>query len=251
MTDQIIVTESTDYTAADGATVSTYLARPAASGPVPGIVMLYEFWGMLEVPGGGPHMREVAQRFARAGYAAAVPDYYAARGQQPTMEGGVISGGPSDEQADADLCEATRWLAAQPFVQGQQVGVIGWCGGGRHALFLAARCLDVAAAVGFYGPPVNRANRSGPSPIDVVPHIHCPMLLGFGETDHVIPVEVVRQLEAELQRSQVEHELHIYPGAGHAFMNDQRDSYNADAAQVAWGRVMNFFARHLRPGGAA
>jgi carboxymethylenebutenolidase len=240
-----ILTSTEAYTAADGATISTYLARPAASLPGPGIVMLYEFWGMLEVPGGGPHMRDVAQRFARAGYAAAVPDYYAARGQQPTMEGGVISGGPPDEQADDDLCRGVRWLAAQPFVAGQRVGVIGWCGGGRHALFLAAGCAEVAAAVGFYGPPINRPGRPGPSPIDVVQHITCPVLLGFGAEDHVIPVPVVQQLEAELARSGVRHALHIYPEAGHAFMNDQRDSYNPRAASDAWQRVLDFFGREL------
>ena len=67
------------YTASDGATVNTFEARPNGDGPFPAMVMAYEFWGMLEVPAGGPHMRDVAQRFAQAGYVAIVPDYYAAR----------------------------------------------------------------------------------------------------------------------------------------------------------------------------
>ena len=97
-------------------------------------------------------MRESAQRFAAAGYVAAVPDYYAARGQQPTMEGGTIVGSPSDEQSTSDLCDAVHWLQAQPYVDAERVGVIGWCGGGRQALFLAAKCPGVRAAAAFYGP---------------------------------------------------------------------------------------------------
>lgn len=159
-----VIAESTSYPASDGAAVTTYLARPAEGGPFPAILMCYEFWGMLEVPGGGPHMRDVAQRFAREGYVAAVPDYYATRSQQPTMEGGVISGGPGDEEAGEDLCEGVRWLQSQPFVRNGPVGVIGWCGGGRQALFLAARCPGIGAAATFYGPPVNRATRTGRRP---------------------------------------------------------------------------------------
>lgn len=224
--------------------MSTYLARPGGDGSFTAILMCYEFWGMLEVPGGGPHMRDVAQRFAREGYVAAVPDYYATRGEQPSMEAGVISGGPPDDEAGRDLCEGVRWLQSQPFVRKGPVGVIGWCGGGRQALFLAARCPEVGAAATFYGPPVNRATRTGPSPIDVVPDIHCPVFGAYGEDDHALPIATARQLEAELSRHGVPHEMRYYP-AGHAFMNDQRDSYNKAAALDAWTGVLDFFRRNL------
>ena len=239
-----VIAESTSYQAPDGASVATYLARPAGAGTFPAILMCYEFWGMLEVPGGGPHMRDVAQRFAREGYVAAVPDYYATRGEQPTMEGGVISGGPPDEEAIRDLCTGVGWLQSQPFVRRGPVGAIGWCGGGRQTVFLAARCPEVGAAATFYGPPVNRATRTGPSPVDVVPDVHCPVFGAFGEEDRAIPIATARQLEAELARHGVTHEVHYYP-AGHAFMNDQRDSYNEAAATDAWRRVLDFFGRHL------
>src|SRR5579871_3367505 len=150
------ITADVRYLASDGVPIHSYLARPEGEGRYPGILMCYEFWGMLEVPAGGPHMREVAQRFAAAGYVALVPDYYAARGQQPSMEGGTIVGGPPDEQADRDLCDAVHWLQQQPFVDAHNIGVIGWCGGGRHALYLAARCPEVRAVASFYGRPVNR-----------------------------------------------------------------------------------------------
>ena len=206
---------------------------------------------MLEVPGGGPHMRDVAGRFAAAGYVAAVPDYYAARGQQPTMEGGTIKGGPSDEQSGRDLEACVRWLAARPDVDGSHIGTIGWCGGGRQALFLAARSDAIRACASFYGRPVNRPNQPKPGPIDVVPQIRCPVFGAYGEDDKAIPVETVREFEAALDRAGVAHEIHYYPGAGHAFMNDQRDSYYEPAANESWQSVLAFFGRHLGAGAAA
>src|SRR5438067_579622 len=242
-----VVTEMVSYAAPDGLLVSTYLARPAGDGPFPGVLMCYELWGLLDVPGGGPHMRDVAARFAREGYVAIVPDYYATRGQQPTMEGGTITGGPPDDEADRDLCEAVRWLQRQPYVQADRIGVIGWCGGGRHALFLAARCPELRAAASFYGRPVNWAlnERQPASPIDLVPQMHCPVFGAYGEADQAIPIDTVRRLEAELNQHGIPNEIHIYPGSGHAFMNDERDSYQEAAVVDSWRRTLDFFAQHL------
>jgi len=240
------ITETVSFAAADGLPVKSFLARPEGDGPFPAVLMCYEFWGMLDVPGGGPHMRDVAGRFADAGYVALVPDYYATRGQQPTMEGGTISGGPPDDEADRDLCDAVRWLQRQAYVQADRVGVIGWCGGGRHALFLAARCPEIRAAASFYGRPVNRPGMEAASPIDLVPQMRCPVFGAYAEDDRAIPSETVGELERALEQHRVPHEIHIYPGAGHAFMNDQRDSYHEPSATDSWRRVLEFFERHLK-----
>src|SRR5688500_4305727 len=126
----MVVTEQVSFAAADSIPVNCYLARPDGNGPCPAILMCYEFWGMLEVPGGGPHMRAVAQRVAIDGYVALVPDYYARRGQQPIIEDGTITGSPPDDEADRDLCDAVKWMQQQPFGDGDRVGVLGRCGGG-------------------------------------------------------------------------------------------------------------------------
>jgi carboxymethylenebutenolidase len=245
-----ITTQTVTYQSSDGQKVPAYLARPDGAGPYPAILMCYELWGMADTPEGGPHMRDVAARFAKRGYAAIVPDIYAARGKFPQIEGGAIVGGPNDDEADRDLSAAVQWLRSQSYVNGDAIGVIGWCGGGRHALFLAARCPEVRAAASFYGRPVNRAasERQPVSPIDLVPQMGCPIFGAYGEADAAIPVETVRQLEASLEQHGKPHEIHIYAGAPHAFMNDQRDSYRELAASDAWRRVLRFFAQHLVPG---
>jgi carboxymethylenebutenolidase len=240
-----VVTETARYPGADGASVEVFLARPSGTGRSPALLLSYEFWGMLEVPGGGPHMRDIAKRLAHAGYVVAVPDYYAARGQQPTMEGGVIKGSPTDEQTISDLCLGVEWLAGLPSVESDRIGCMGWCGGGRQALFMAAHCSHLRAVASFYGRPVNRAGRPGLSPIELVPQIHCPVFAAYGAADQGIPVETVHRFAAALEQAHVPHEVHIFPDAGHAFMNDQRDSYVAAAAADAWQKALAFLARHL------
>ena len=241
-----VLTENTSFAAGDGVAIKTFLARPGGGGEFPALVLGYEFWGMLEVPAGAPHMRDVAQRFAEAGYVAAVPDYYAARGQQPTMEGGTVVGAPSDEQSTSDLCDAVHWLQTRDFVEPDRVGTIGWCGGGRQALFLAAKCEGVRATATFYGRPINRPTQTGPSPIDLIDRM-CPIFGAYGEADRGIAVDTVLKFRDALEAAGKPHEIHIYPSAEHAFMNDRRpEGYNAEAAADAWKRVLDFFGRNLR-----
>lgn len=242
-----IVAGQTSYRATDGTAIQTFAARPRGAGPFPALVMCYEFWGMLDVPAGGPHMRDVAQRFADAGYIAVIPDYYAARGQQPTMEGGTIVGAPSDEQTGSDLCDGVHWLQSADDVDANRIGVIGWCGGGRQALFLAARCRGVAAAASFYGRIVNRANHPGASPLDLVGAFACPVFGAYGEADKAIAVETVQRFADELERQGKTHEIHVFPGAEHAFMNDRRpEGYHPQAAAESWRLALDFFNRYLR-----
>jgi carboxymethylenebutenolidase len=242
-----ILTETTTYQARDGVRVSTYVARPDGAGRYPALVLGYEFWGMLEVPAGAPHMRDCAARFAENGYVAAIPDYYAARGQQPTMEGGTIVGSPSDEQSNSDLNDAVDWLEGLPYVDGERIGVIGWCGGGRQAWFLAANCAKLRAAASFYGRPINRPTMHGPSPIDLIPQMKCALFGGYGAADAGIAVETVEKFRDALVAQGKTAEIHIYPNGKHAFMNDRRpEGYDRDAADAAWRDVLGFFERYLK-----
>jgi len=79
-----------------------------------------------------------------------------------------------------------------------------------------------------------------------VPEMRCPVFGAYGDADPGIPIESVRDLEAALQKHGKPHQIHVYAGAPHAFMNDQRDSYRELAAADAWRRVLRFFAENLR-----
>ncbi len=241
-----VTTEFRRFSLPGGATMPVTVAVPARAAPYPTILMGYELWGMQEMPGAAPHMRDVAGRFAQAGYFTVIPDYYAARGRQPKFENGKIIGSPPDAESIADLLATVDWLTGLKEVDGNRIGMIGWCGGGRQALYLASRSPDLRAVAAFYGRPINLPHMQGPSPIDGVPDIKCPVFGAYGEADHSIPADTARALDKALSDAGVPHEVHIYPGAGHAFMNDGRDSYQAVAARDSWARVLAFFDRHLK-----
>ncbi|MGH9969124.1 MAG: dienelactone hydrolase family protein, partial [Pyrinomonadaceae bacterium] len=79
-----------------------------------------------------------------------------------------------------------------------------------------------------------------------LPNLQAPVLGIYAERDHSASPEAVRQLEKQLKDLGKSVEMHIYPETDHAFFNDQRpDVYNAKAAQDAWQRVIQFFAKHL------
>jgi carboxymethylenebutenolidase len=242
-----VKTEQMSYAARDGTPVPTFVARPAGPGPYPALVLGYELWGMQEIPAGGPHMRDVAARLAAEGYVAAVPDDHTARDKHPKLEGGAVVGGPSDDESTSDLCDAVGWLGTLPYVDAGRIGAIGWCGGGRQVLFLAAQCPGMRAVASFYGRPVNRPTMPGPSPIDGVPQIPCPVFGAYGEADRAIPLETVERLREALQAAGKTSEIHIFPNAQHAFMNDRRpEAYQPAAAAESWRLVLAFFERHLR-----
>jgi carboxymethylenebutenolidase len=241
-----VMAQTSVYPTRDGRRAPIFIARPDVPGQLPAIVMGYEVFGLTEAPEGGPHMREVAARFARDGYVAAIPDYYAARGKQPVITGNAVTGGPSEEEVAEDLLDALSWLKAQTYVAPDRIGAVGWCGGGRNVLVLAARAPEIRVAASFYGRLSNRPGTPGPSPIDSAPVYRCRVFGAYGEDDHAIPVASARQFEQALRLAGVRHDMHVYAGAGHAFMNDRRGSYVPAAAADAWQKLLAVLATELK-----
>lgn len=117
--------------------------------------------------------------------------------------------------------------------------------GGRVTYMMAALNPAFKAAVDCWGGNVFVPWGDGPAPFDLTERISCPLLGLFGEDDpNPSPADVAR-IDAELTRLGKVHEFHIYPGAGHAFMNESRPSYREEAARDAWQRCIDWFRRYL------
>lgn len=227
--------------AVDG-TMQGLLVQPSGA-PKATVLMQVELWGMTV------HMAEVAQRLADAGYAALVIDLF--RGAPPP-----VPTDPADKwaatfetfddiRATQDSRHALNWLlsGAAGFDAGS-VFAWGFCMGGRFAHNLAAFDPRLAGAINFYG-RINfpRLPTKPFLPIEVTRMIECPYLGAFAETDDLIPPADVKRLGDDLAHNP-NARIDVYPGTEHAFFNDHRDAYHAQAAGQAWDNVLAFLSRH-------
>ncbi len=211
---------------------AAFVAWPAGRGPVPAVIVIHEWWGL------NGQIRSVARRLAQEGYVAVVPDLYHGRVADDPEYAHELSRGLDEKKALADLDAAAAWLRTQRRVNRARVGVVGFCMGGRLSELFALHGSGLAAAVMFYGPPETDADRIATLKIPLQGH--------FGGEDRGIGSEQVEALRAALAEAGKTADIYVYPGAGHAFMNEGRPSYHADAARQAWARLLQFFQKHLR-----
>jgi len=215
----------------NGAKAGGYLALPE-SGRGPGVVVIQEWWGLV------PHIRDVAERFAREGFVALAPDLYHGDVARSPDEAGKMMMALDIERAERDLRGAVRYLLDHEATEGASVGTVGFCMGGVLSLYAASKNEQVGACVIFYGihPKVEPDFRT----------LRAPVLGLYAERDQFVPPAAVRALEERLREHGRTVETHIYPGVDHAFFNDTRpEVYDPEAAADAWRRTLAFFRKHL------
>ena len=212
-----------------------YLAQPADGQVHPGVVVIQEWWGLV------PHIKDVAERFARAGFVALAPDLYHGQAADEPDEARKLAMALDAQRAVLEIAAAARYLKKMQTIAPQKVGVVGWCMGGGLSLSTAAHHADlIGAAVAFYGRPLTASDTA---------KLQVPVLGLYAEHDHGIPLEAVRAFEAEMEKQGVPHEVHLYQGTSHAFFNDTRPHiYQAAAAQDAWQKTLAWFGKYLVAG---
>lgn len=229
------VTAKSTTLRANGQEVNAFIAHPTGVASSPAIIVIQEWWGL------NPHIEDVTQRFARAGFFAVAPDLYDGVTTRDPQEASRLMGALKPEDGLARLRVALNYLRQMPEVT--SVGVTGFCMGGSFALLLACQ-EKVEAAAPFYG--------DVPADTTLIGKLSCPLLFIGAEKDQWITVEKMNRLDTALKQYGKEGEVHIYKGADHAFFNDTRPEAHSPAdASDAWQRVIEFFNKHLRKGQAA
>lgn len=232
----------------NGATVPMYVAQPKIGKHLPVIVVLSEIFGVHE------HIADVTRRFAKLGYMAIAPELFIRQGDARSYTNNadlmknLISKVP-DAQVMTDIDAAIHW-AQHNGGHAHQVGVTGFCWGGRITYLYCAHNPKVTAAVAWYGRVIGEPSTNFPKhPIDVTEQIKTPILGLYGAKDTGISVESVEKIKAALAIHHKNHsEFVIYPEAGHAFHADYRPSYNEAAAKDGWIRCLHWFNQHgLKP----
>lgn len=236
-------TQSIEVQTADGA-MRLYEAKP--DGDARGaVVVIQEAFGVND------HIEDVTRRFADAGYHAVAPELFhrAGGGTAPYDDFSKVLPlfeGLTDSGFLVDVDAALAHLAAAGFAS-EQIGIVGFCMGGR-VTFLVALERALGAAVGFYGGGIVTGRfPQFPTLVERAGELQTPWLGLFGDQDEGIPVSDVEQLRTALEGAPVDTHIVRYADAGHGFHCDVRPAYEPDAAKDGWERTLAWFEEHLSP----
>lgn len=216
----------------DGRELNGYLAEPAREA-APGVVVIQEWWGLND------QIRGVADRLAKSGYRALVPDLYRGRSTVEAQEAEHLMGGLDfGDAAGQDIRGAVLFLKEKKAA----AAIMGFCMGGALTLLAAGAVPEADAAVCWYGfPPLDYIDAS---------RIRMPLLGHFAKDDAFFPIATVDALEKKLENGGISFEFHRYD-AKHAFANETLidppipAGYDPAAAEAAWARTMSFLGRHM------
>jgi carboxymethylenebutenolidase len=202
------------------------------------------------------HIRDVTTRFAAAGYHAVAPAYFHRAGGGAVEDYTDFSAifplfeGLSDDGIVMDTEATLEHLRGAGFTD-DQIGIVGFCFGGR-VTFLASLRWALGAGVGFYGGGIaTKGALPFPSLIEDAASLRTPWLGLYGDEDASIPVADVERLRAAVSAATVDAEVVRYAGAGHGFHCDVRADYEPASAADAWTRTTDWFARHLTGSGTS
>jgi carboxymethylenebutenolidase len=209
-----------------------YLVAPTGQGPFPAVLVMHENRGL------NPYIKDVARRFAVAGFLALAPDGLSPIGGYPGNDddGRAMQRTLDQAKLRQDMVNSARYVKAHELSNGK-LGATGFCWGGGTTNFLATELGDeLDAGSPFYG---------SAAATDKVENIRAAMQVHYAEDDK--RVNAMRaEYEAALAASGVTYEMHTYPGTRHGFHNYSTPRYNHEAAQLAWQRMVSFFNKHLR-----
>jgi carboxymethylenebutenolidase len=229
-----IESETVTYATVEGAEIRGHLARPKGSqGSLPGIIVIQEWWGLND------NIRTMADKLAGEGYTALAVDLYDGQVAEDSEKAQELMRAAMGNVAAAqdNLKQAYTFLEDKH--NAPKIGTIGWCFGGGWSLNTALMLPDqVDATAIYYG-------RLETDP-EKLKALQMPILGIFGAEDQGIPLDMVKAFESALDSTGKDASIHIYEGADHAFANPSGTHYEPDAAQDAWQKTLDFFAKHLK-----
>lgn len=248
------------------------VAKPHDGKSHPTLIVIHEAFGI------DAWVEDITRRFAGEGYVAVAPDLFSVDPFGKTVRPDEVMEVfslryrlPPERRGDAEAMEeelsklpeeraerlrgVMRWSAQRDMGAlvrhveravhwsrrredtTQKVGMVGFCFGGGMVLRAAVEGLLIDAAAPFYG-----AN----PPLEQVASVKCPLLLMYGRNDPYIIPQIPALVKA-LVEADLPFGLHVYPEAGHAFLNDLRpEMYNAAASKLAWPETLHFLGQHLQ-----
>ena len=209
-----------------------YLVAPVGQGPFPAVLVMHENRGL------NPYVKDVARRFAVAGFLALAPDGLSPIGGYPGNDddGRAMQRTLDQAKLRQDMVNSARYVKNHALSNGK-LGATGFCWGGGTTNFLATELGDeLNAGAPFYG---------SAAATDAVKNIKAAIQVHYAEDDKRVNA-MREEYESALKANGVTYEMHTYPGTRHGFHNYSTPRYSPEAAQLAWQRMVAFFDKHLR-----
>jgi carboxymethylenebutenolidase len=232
---------------ADGE-IPAYRAMPDVKNKIfPVVLVVHEIFGVHE------WIQDVCRRFAKLGFIAIAPSLYARQGDVSQLKdfrdiiSKVVSKVP-DAQVMSDL-DATVEYAKKNRGNAKKLSITGFCWGGRIVWLYAAHNAKLDAGAAWYGPLAaserSPKNPLQPSfPVDVVKDLRVPVIGFYGGLDTGIPQDTVQRMQEELKKGKSKSEILVFPNANHGFLADYRESYNREASEDAWKKMLDWFKKN-------
>ena len=221
-------------TTQDQIRLSGYLALPKGAGTHPGVVVIQEWWGLND------WVKQQTDSLALHGYVAFAPDLYKGKVAYDEATAHQLMSGMDESEAMKTLRAAADFLRSRQDVRANGIGTIGWCLGGRYAIRLSAADPGIRACVAYYGAPI-----TDPA---LIQGFQAAILGNYGGEDQGPSPDQVRAFEEALRKAGKNVDFKIYPGAPHAFANQNNPwgGFRPAAAKDAWGRTLAFLNKELK-----
>lgn len=229
---------------------TTFIVHPDREGPHPAILFY------MDAPAIREELRDMARRLASAGYYVMLPNMYYRSG---VMELGTmdLSSGSTWLTRMFELMHALNiplvmddtaawvgYIDADPAARPGKIGTFGYCMSGQYAINAAAQYPDkVAAAASVYG--VSLVTDAEDSPHLAARKAKGELYFACAERDAYAPIEMVRELDADLRANKINAEVELYPDADHGFAFPERPAFHKVSAERHWARLHALFARNL------
>ena len=229
-----------------GSPMDILVFEPEGAGPFPGLVVAQHFPVAHTGLERDPFTIDVGERLAVAGYACVIPFIF--HWWPPEEDKEFKRAAFRDDWTIADLDAAFAVLSGMDDMDGDRIGIIGHCWGGRVSWLGACHNPNYKAAAVFYGGRIEAGMGEGSvPPIELAGRIPCPVIGIFGNDDQNPSPEDVNNLDEALTKASVEHEFHRYDGAGHGFQDfTDEDRYRRQASDDAWEKVLAFLGSQLK-----
>lgn len=212
-----------------------YAALP--DGATRGVVVVHEILGRQ------PEIERVVDRFGERGWAAVMPDLFAAGFLRCLVRAFRQVRTGHGDYFDR-LRDARAWLSREAGIPEDRVAIIGFCLGGAFALAAGPGWGAVSANYGTV-PPDEALAEGGP------------LVACYGSRERLVIGEE-KKLRKAIERTGRDGVVHRFEGVGHCFLTDGEHwwngrgagdllalRYDQEVAEEAWAVIEAFFDEHL------